>query len=85
MTIPNDQPLQETGNICLSSISGKFGVGHFELSTKEYGDAWQYMYQEWLFKDERKVRDAVPFELYVTEPPRKSKDKSLTDIYIPIN
>ena len=81
----NDRPLQETGNICLSSISGKFGVGHFELSTKEYGDAWQYMYQEWLFKDERKVRDAVPFELYVTEPPRNSKEKSLTDIYIPIN
>ena len=85
MTIPNDRPIQETGNICLSSISGKFGVGHFELSAKEYGDAWQYMYQEWLFKDERKVRDAVPFELYVTEPPRNSKEKSLTDIYIPIN
>jgi len=85
MTIPNDAVVEESGNICLSSISGKFGVGHFELSTKEYGDAWQYMYQEWLFKDEKKARDAVPFELFVTEPPKNVKDRSFTDIYIPIN
>lgn len=43
------------------------------------------MYHEWLFKDKQKARDAVPFELYVTEPPKNSKDKSLTNIYIPIN
>lgn len=85
MTIPNDRTFQETGNICLSSISGKFGVGHFELSAKEYGDAWNYMYQEWLFKDDQKARDAVPFELFVTEPPKNFRDKSFTDIYIPIN
>lgn len=85
MTIPNDAVVKESGNICLSSISGKFGVGHFELSAKEYGDAWQYMYQEWLLKDEKKARDAVPFELFVTEPPKNFKDRSFTDIYIPIN
>lgn len=85
MTIPNDRTVQETGNICLSSISGKFGVGHFELSAKEYGDAWNYMYQEWLFRDDQKARDAVPFEVYITEPPKNFRDKSLTDIYIPIN
>lgn len=85
MTIPNDRTVQESGNICTSSISGKFGVGHFELSAKEYGDAWNYMYHEWLFKDKQNARDAVPFELYVTEPPKNSKDKSLTDIYIPVN
>lgn len=85
MTIPNNATVGENGIICLSNISGKFGVGHFELTAKEYGDAWHYMYQEWLFKDGKKVRDAVPFELYVTEPPKNLKDKSFTDIYIPIN
>ena len=85
MTIPKDRNVQETGNICLSSISGKFGVEHFELSAKEYGDAWNYMYQEWLFKDENRARDAVPFELFVTEPPKNYRDKSFTDIYILIN
>lgn len=85
MTIPQDAAVNEHGTICLSGISGKFGIGHFELTAKEYGDAWDYMYQEWLLKDENKVRDAVPFELYVTEPPNNLKDKSFTDIYIPIN
>lgn len=42
------------------------------------------MYQEWLFKDKAKPRDDVPFEMYITEPPKKMRDKSLTDIYIPI-
>ena len=85
MTVPSHVEIIESGNICVSSISGKFGVGHFDMSAKEYEQAWQYMYQEWLFKDESQIRDAVPFELYVAEPPKNMKDKSLTDIYIPIN
>lgn len=85
MTVPNDVEIVESGNVCVSSISGKFGVGHFNISAKEYEQAWHYMYQEWLFKDESQIRDAVPFELYVTEPAKNMTDKSLTDIYIPIN
>lgn len=85
MTISNNANVVESGNICVSTISGKFGVGHFDISAKEYGKAWQYMYQEWLFKGDDKARDAIPFELYVTEPPKNAKDKSYTDIYIPIN
>ncbi|MGL5686543.1 AraC family transcriptional regulator [Vagococcus fluvialis] len=85
MTVPNDVEIVESSNVCVSSISGKFGVGHFNISAKEYEQAWHYMYQEWLFKDESQIRDAVPFELYVTEPAKNMKDKSLTDIYIPIN
>jgi AraC family transcriptional regulator len=85
MTIPYDATVSESGNICLSSISGKFGVGHFELTAKEYGDAWHYMYNDWLLKDDKKVRDAIPFELYVTEPPKNLKGRSFVDIYIPIN
>ena len=84
MTIPNDSKVAESGNVCESTISGKFAVGHFEMSGKEYGDAWQYMYQEWLFKGKADPRDAIPFEMYITEPPKNLKDKSLTDIYIPI-
>lgn len=85
MTVSNQVEIKESGNVCIGSISGKFGVGHFDLSAKEYEAAWQYMYQEWLFKDTSQIRDAIPFELYVTEPPKNMRDKSLTDIYIPIN
>lgn len=58
--------------------------GHFHLSPSEYGEAWEYMYQKWLFVGSQKPRDSFPFEMYMTEPPKKFKDKSYTDIYIPI-
>jgi AraC family transcriptional regulator len=84
MTVPPIIPIEESGDICITEISGKFGVGHFEITAGEYGAAWNYMYEEWLFPGEQKPRDAVPFELYVTEPPKNFKSKSFTDIYIPI-
>lgn len=84
MTIPDNVEIIESGTICVSSITGKFGVGHFELFANQYGEAWQYMYKEWLFKGKAEPRDAIPFELYVTEPPKNMKDKSFTDIYMPI-
>ncbi|TLG71546.1 AraC family transcriptional regulator [Culicoidibacter larvae] len=84
MTIPLNAAVTETDEISSMVISGNFGVGHFELNLGEYGDAWNYMYQDWLFSGENKARDAFPFELYVSEPPKNFKAKSLTDIYIPI-
>ena len=85
MTIPGDTAIEENDDVSVMSISGKFGVGHFELSPGEYGEAWQYMYQNWLFAEDVEPRDAVPFELYVTEPPKNFRGKSFTDIYIPVN
>ena len=84
MTIPSDVVINEIEDINVLQISGKYGIGHFEISPPEYESAWQYMYQEWLFKGEEKPRDSFPFELYVTEPPKRWKEKSFTDIYIPI-
>lgn len=84
MTIPSGVVINEIEEINVMRISGKFGVGHFEISAMEYETAWQYMVQEWLFKGTEKPRDSFPFELYVTEPPKRLTDKSFTDIYIPI-
>ncbi len=84
MTVPLDFNCDDSEKISTMIISGKFAILHFNLSLKEYEEAWKYAYQEWLFKSEEKPRDSFPFELYVTKPPRNFKDKSLTDIYIPI-
>lgn len=84
MTIPKNVEINEIEEINVMTINGKYGVGHFEISAKEYGEAWNYMYNQWLFKEKVKPRDTFPFELYVTEPPKNMKDKSFTDIYIPI-
>ena len=84
MTVPKDINIIESGNVCILEIKGKFGIGHFEINAKEYEKAWQYMYQKWLFKENQIPRDAAPFEMYIDEPPKNFKDKSQTDIYIPI-
>jgi AraC family transcriptional regulator len=49
MTVPLDAKFQETDEITSMIISGKYGVGHFHLSPSEYGEAWKYMYEKWLF------------------------------------
>lgn len=85
MTVPLDIEIEENNVVSVMYINGKYGAGHFELSLNEYGKAWEYMYNEWLFKENIEPRDTFPFELYVTEPPKNFKDKSFTDIYIPIN
>ena len=85
MTVPLDIEIEENDVVSVMYINGKYGVGHFELSLNDYGKAWEYMYNEWLFKKNVEPRDTFPFELYVTEPPKNFKDKSFTDIYIPIN
>jgi AraC family transcriptional regulator len=84
MTIPLDSKYKEEGNISTMNISGKYAILHYNLSRKEYSEAWDYSYQEYLFKSNEKPRDTFPFEMYITEPPKNAKDKSLTDIYIPI-
>lgn len=84
MTVPLDSNYEEEGNICTMNISGKYAILHYNLSRREYDEAWKYSYHEWLFKSNDKPRDTFPFEMYITEPPKNAKDKSLTDIYIPI-
>jgi AraC family transcriptional regulator len=84
MSIPSEIVHVEDDEISLMTIAGKFAIGHFELKLTEYGKAWQYIYHDWLFKSDVKPRDSFPFEMYVTKPPSNYKDKSLTNIYIPI-
>jgi len=84
MTVPSGKIFEEQDDISSMTITGKFGVGQFDINAKEYGTAWEYMYNEWLFKSEYKPRDSFPFELYVTEPPKNFKDSSITEIYIPL-
>lgn len=84
MTVPLDFNCNDNEKISTMIIGGKFAVLHFNLSLKEYEEAWNYTYQEWLFKSKEKPRDTFPFELYVTKPPKNFKDKSQTDIYVPI-
>jgi AraC family transcriptional regulator len=84
MSVDDDVFLVDDDEITLMTIAGKYAVGRFEIKLTEYGDAWNYIYHEWLFKTNVTPRDSFPFEMYVTRPPKNYKDTSITDIYIPI-
>ena len=85
MTVPVDSEITTEGQINSMTMDGRFAVFHFDLSPKEYEEAWNYVYaQEQLENATYKLRDAIPFELYVTEPSRNFNAKSKTDIYIPV-
>lgn len=84
MTIPNTAKIEEKGDIGSMSISGKYAVGHFELTQNEYTAAWQYMYGEWLPGSGCQPRDAFPFEVYVSDPTQNPGGKQLIDIYLPV-
>lgn len=85
MTVPPDATLIEEGKIGSMKMAGKYAILHYELSLGEYEQAWQYAYSdEFLKQGSYTLRDAVPFELYVTEPPKGFKGTSKTDLYIPV-
>lgn len=84
MSVPDEIMQIEDHEISLMTISGKYAIGRFNIKLTEYGNAWKYIYHEWLFKSDIKLRDTFPFEMYVTRPPKNYKDTSITDIYIPI-
>ncbi len=84
MSIPDSITHIDDDEVTLMRISGKYAVLHFELKLTEYSEAWKYAYHDWLFKSTVVPRDSFPFEMYVTRPPKNYKDKSFTDIYIPI-
>lgn len=65
-------------------IQGKYAIVHFHINRNEYGEAWKYAYFEYLFKSNEKARDSFPIEMYISAPKKNSKDKSFTDILIPI-
>ncbi len=84
MIVPNTRIVDETEDICTLTIAGKFYIGRFNLTAKEYDGAWKYMYYDSLFQSQHTPRDSFPFEMYITEPPKNFIDSSITEIYIPI-
>jgi AraC family transcriptional regulator len=84
MSVSDDISEVDDDEITLMNITGKFAVGRFDLKLTEYGEAWNYMYHEWLFNSDSTPRDSFPFEMYVSRPPKNYTNSSTTDIYIPI-
>lgn len=64
--------------------SGKYAIGHFELNADQFGEAWDYLYGEWLINSGFQPGDGLSFEMYRNDPNTHPEKKSLVDIYLPV-
>ncbi|CAM3703868.1 GyrI-like domain-containing protein [Erysipelothrix urinaevulpis] len=81
-TCSNNNPVNLEDEITEKMIHGKYAVVHLNLSPKEYKEAWENVYRDWITQEEYTLRDAPPFEMYLEEP--SSKEQRNVDFYIPI-
>jgi len=69
----------------MTMSGGKYAIGHFEITTgEEHGDAWHYLYGEWLPKSGYQPDDRLSFEVYLNDPKFAPDCKHYIDIYLPI-
>jgi AraC family transcriptional regulator len=85
LTVPENIRIQEDGILGRMKLEGGlYVVGHFQIQQKQYGDAWNYMYQEWITGSGYVPRDYNPFEVYRNVPHADESSIHEVDIYVPI-
>lgn len=85
LTVPEDIQIQEDGILGRMKLEGGlYAVGHFQIQQEQYGDAWNYMYQQWLTGSGYVPRNSYPFEVYLNDPYANERHIHEVDIYVPI-
>lgn len=85
LTIPEGKQVQEDGVLGSMKLEGGlYAVGHFTIFPDQYGDAWNYMYREWLTCSGYVPRNSYPFEVYRNNPNEEENNINKVDIYVPI-
>jgi AraC family transcriptional regulator len=85
LTVPEDIGIEEDGVLGKMKLEGGlYAVGHFKILKEQYGDAWNYMYQEWIAGSGYVPRNSYPFEVYRNIPKTEESHIHEVDIYVPI-
>ena len=85
LTVPEGKKVQEDGVLGSMKLEGGlYAVGHFTILPDQYGDAWNYMYREWLTCSGYVPRNSYPFEVYRNNPNEEENHINKVDIYVPI-
>jgi AraC family transcriptional regulator len=85
LVIPDGLCATETQNLGVMQIEGgMYASGHFEIQQEQFPDAWDFMYQEWLFTSDYVPRDLCPFEVYLNNPKEEPDRHIEVDINMPI-
>ena len=82
--VPISDDVEVSGEVCEMTLTGgDYAVGSFVLGTDEYGQAWNYMYAQWLPTSGYKPAPACSFERY-TGGECDCEGKINVDICIPV-
>ncbi len=85
LTVPNNLPIVDDGVLGEMKLEGGlYAVGHFTITQEQYGDAWNYMYREWLTCSGYVPKNSYPFEVYRKVPMKPGEYIHQVDIYVPI-
>ena len=63
---------------------GNFAVGHFELATDEYAEAWNALMGGWLPQSGYQPDDRLCYEWYRNDPKQHPEGKCVVDICVPV-
>lgn len=85
LTIPKGLQAKEAEGLGVMQLQGGlYAVGHFYIPQEQFGDAWDYMYREWLLTSGYVPRNSYPFEVYRNNPSEDANHMIAVDIYVPI-
>lgn len=63
---------------------GKYAVFRYKGAYQKLGEAYDYIYAQWLTSSQYKLANEPAFEMYLNSPNKEKSENLLTDIYIPI-
>lgn len=64
--------------------AGQYARAHFEIDATQYGDAWNYVYGQWMPDSGYQPDDRLAFELCLNDPDEHPQKKHLVDICVPV-
>lgn len=83
LTIHKDA--KPNGDVGVKTLKGgKFAVFLYQGSYKNFAEAYDYMFNEWLLNTDYQLRDAPCREKYISDARRVAEEKLKTEFYIPI-
>ena len=81
--VPIGPDVQVSGEVCeMEAFGGTYAVGHFDLQSGEYGEAWASMYSGWLPSSGYAPANESCFERYTSDC--ACEGKMPVDICIPV-
>jgi AraC family transcriptional regulator len=83
ITVPKDTSVDgEIGKLIIPE--GKYALARFEITDKEFGEAWNWVYGQWLPNSGYEPDDRQCFEMYHGDPKDHPEHKFVVDICAPI-